>query len=177
MRAAGLEDSADEPTLCMTLNCMHFDPHELIPPPTSTLVDPYVQRWVAGTNGHLYVPLINKLSHYPIPTWPGSAASGGDLLLDIGCGWGRWLVSAGQAGYIPIGLDLKTDALQAARRGLKKHNLRGYVVATDLRALPFREELFDRVFSIAFCSTRIGTDASRACSKSARVGFGRFLFA
>jgi hypothetical protein len=44
-----------------------MDPHDLIPPATHNRVDAYVQRWIAGTNGNLYVPLINKLPRYPIP--------------------------------------------------------------------------------------------------------------
>lgn len=112
-------------------------------------VDSYVQQWVAGTNGNLYAPLINKLPRYPIATWPGPAASraGSTFALDIGCGWGRWLVSAGRAGFVPVGIDIKPQALHAARRVLRHHDLNGYVVAADLRALPFAANVFETVFS------------------------------
>ena len=124
------------------------DPCDLTAPATNDRVDSYVQRWVAGTNGNLYVPLINKLPRYPIPEWrAGAPRNTHEWLLDIGCGWGRWLVSGAQAGYSPIGLDIKVDALHAARRVLKHHKLRGYVVAADLRRLPFRDDVFDKVFS------------------------------
>ena len=127
---------------------MDIDPHDLIPAAQHGRVDPYVQRWVAGTNGNLYVPLINKLPRYPIASWPGPKPSKtGEFLLDIGCAWGRWLVSAGRAGFLPVGIDINPKALHAARRVLRHHHLNGYVVAADLRALPFASDVFDTVFS------------------------------
>ena len=112
------------------------------------IVDPYVQKHVARTNGRLYQPLVNALPRYPIPKWPFPiAAKGTEVSLDIGCGWGRWLVSAANAGYLPIGVDIQTERLQAARRVLAQHQTRGYVVAADMQRLPFRSGVFDKVFS------------------------------
>jgi SAM-dependent methyltransferase len=112
------------------------------------IVDAHVQRRVARTNGNLYVPLVNRLPRYPISRWPAEPpASKDSLLLDIGCGWGRWMVSAAQAGYVPVGIDVQPEHLFAARRVLRDHGLRGYVVAADLRALPFASNVFDKVFS------------------------------
>lgn len=111
-------------------------------------VDAYVQRWVAGTNGNLYLPLIDRLTRYPIPRWPGQAAKpGADRLLDVGCGWGRWMLSAARAGYRPVGIDVQPEALQAARRVLEEHDIHGDFVVADLAALPFRAGCFDCVFS------------------------------
>jgi len=113
-------------------------------------IDPYVQEWVGGTNGRLYLPLIGKLKRYPIPRWPGPAAAKSGqrpLVLDIGTGWGRWTVAAGQAGYTPIGVDLKLEGLQATRRVMSQHGVRGYVVGADLKALPFRDGVFDFAYS------------------------------
>lgn len=125
-----------------------MDPHDLIPPAAHNRIDPYVQRWVAGTNGNLYIPLINKLPRYPIPTWPGDRSPGtGNLLLDVGCGWGRWMISAARSGYRPVGIDVKLEALQAARRVMEVHGVRGHVVVADLTALPFKDGTFDCVFS------------------------------
>lgn len=109
-------------------------------------VDSYVQESVAGTNGRMYRALINRLRRYPIPDCPLPAGRG-ELLLDIGCGWGRWMVSAGRGGYVPVGIDVKLDALQATRRVLRDHGLGGYVVAADLKSLPFQSGTFDVVFS------------------------------
>lgn len=125
-----------------------IDPHDLIPPPTHNRVDAFVQRWVAGTNGNLYVPLINKLPRYPIPVWPGDRApAGAGLLLDVGCGWGRWMIGAARSGYRPVGIDVKLEPLQAARRVMQAHGVAGHVVVADLTALPFKDGTFDCVFS------------------------------
>lgn len=109
-------------------------------------VDPYVQEWVAGTNGRLYVPLINRLARYPIPECPFPKADR-QLLLDIGCGWGRWMLSAAYKDYVPVGIDIKLDAALAARRVLQIHGLPGFVVVADLKRFPFKSCVFDVVFS------------------------------
>jgi tRNA G46 methylase TrmB len=108
-------------------------------PTESRTVDPYEQEHVARTNGRLYRPLVNALPRYPIPNWPyPSTSKRNEVSLDIGCGWGRWLVSAANAGYLSVGIDIQVERLQAARRVLAQHRIRGYVVAADLRSLPFR---------------------------------------
>jgi len=109
-------------------------------------IDAYVQQSVAETNGRLYRPLVNRLRRYPIPECPLPAARE-RLLLDIGCGWGRWMMSASRKGYLLVGVDVKLDALRAARRVLRDHAVQGYVVAADLQSLPFQAGIFDAVFS------------------------------
>jgi ubiquinone/menaquinone biosynthesis C-methylase UbiE/uncharacterized protein YbaR (Trm112 family) len=128
-----------------------------------TAIDPYVQRWVAGTNGRMYEPLIGKLKRYPIPVWPGPKAAGNpSLLLDIGVGWGRWMVSAARAGYVPVGIDIKLDGLQATRRVLREHGVRGYVIGADLKTLPFQDDIFDHVYSYSVMQ-HVHRDRARAC--------------
>jgi uncharacterized protein YbaR (Trm112 family) len=120
----------------------------LTEPNRTHIVDPYVQAHVARTNGRLYRPLVNALRRYPIPNWPfGAVPLGSQISLDVGCGWGRWMVSAAQAGYLPVGMDVQVGRLAAAKRLLKQYGLHGYVVAADLRSLPFRDDLFDSAFS------------------------------
>lgn len=109
-------------------------------------VDPFVQEWVAGTNGRLYAALVNRLERYPIPAWPLPDVASG-LMLDIGCGWGRWMVAGGRHGYVPIGVDVKLEPLKAARRVMRAHGIEGYVVLADLARLPFGPGIFDLVFS------------------------------
>jgi SAM-dependent methyltransferase len=142
----------------------------LIPAPAHNGVDAYVQKWIAATNGRLYVPLINKLSRYPIPKWPANGASpASNLLLDVGCGWGRWMISAAHAGYRPVGIDVKLDALQAARRVMRAHSVDGFVVVADLAALPFRDGAFDCVFSYSVVQHVHKLRAAKFVAEVARV--------
>lgn len=156
-----------------------IDPHDLIPPPAHDRVDQYVQRWVAGTNGRLYIPLINKLPRYPIPRWPGDLPVGKpSILLDIGCSWGRWMVSAGRVGYTPIGMDIKVDAVRAARRVLRAHNLAGFVVVADLKKLPFADGVFDYVFSysvIQHVHREYARECLNECGRVMKAGALSFL--
>ncbi len=57
------------------------------------------------------------------------------------------MVSAGRRGYVPVGIDVELDALQATRRVLRDHGLERPVVSADLTALPFQSGTFDVVFS------------------------------
>jgi uncharacterized protein YbaR (Trm112 family)/SAM-dependent methyltransferase len=140
-------------------------------------VDPYVQEWVAGTNGRLYIPLVHRLPRYPIPHWP-LPEPGRGLMLDIGCGWGRWMVAAGRQGYLPVGIDVKLEPLQAARRVLDAHGVRGYVVAADLSRLPFRPGVFSLAFSYSALQ-HVSRDRAARCVGSVRRllrGGGTCLF-
>ena len=111
-------------------------------------VDPYVQQWVAKTNGNLYRQAVNRLPRLPIPRWPGPVAEqAGGRLLDIGCGWGRWMVAAARAGYLPLGIDLKLLSAAAANRILRSEDHAGHAMVGDIRRLPFPDESFDAAFS------------------------------
>lgn len=57
------------------------------------------------------------------------------------------MASLGSNGYVPIGIDIKVEAAQAAKRVLAQLGIQGYAVAADLRRLPFKDGVFDRVFS------------------------------
>lgn len=112
------------------------------------VIDPIVQFLVAATNGILYKDSIQKLDRYPIPEIRlPNALNQEKLLLDIGCSWGRWCVAAAQKGYQVIGLDPSLGAVLAGKRIAKKMNLNIKFVVGDARYLPFRENLFDDVFS------------------------------
>lgn len=139
------------------------DPHDLIPPPSHTRIDPFVQRWVAGTNGNLYVSAINKLERYPIPRWPGPRpGTPGSRMLDIGCGWGRWMMSAANTGWTPYGIDIKAEAAAAANRVLRAHSRAGQAVAGNLTSLPFADSYFDLVFSYSVLQ-HVSRQRARQC--------------
>jgi SAM-dependent methyltransferase len=133
-------------------------------------VDEYVQRWVAGTNGNLYKPVVDRLKRYPIPVWPGPAAvRPGSPMLDIGCGWGRWMLSAARSGYYPVGIDIKPQSAAAANRVLKVHGYTGHASAGDLTSLPFRDDRFDLAFSYSVLQHAPKTSAAACLREIHRV--------
>ena len=107
-----------------------------------TRVDPVVQALLVSTCGNLYRGC--TLPRYPIPhfRFPGTG-----LLLDVGCGWGRWSFSAVNAGYTVIGIDESLQRVLAARRVARDLGIDAEFLVADARCLPFRPETFDVVFS------------------------------
>src|SRR5215813_1867028 len=109
-----------------------------------------VQQQIAATNGIHYLPMIGKLAEYPIPGIPLPPATRPDqLLLDIGCGWGRWLVASGEKNYIPVGIDFRLEFCETGLSILKDRGLQGYTAVADLKQLPFKSETFDIVWSFS----------------------------
>ncbi|MEJ7827409.1 MAG: methyltransferase domain-containing protein [Segetibacter sp.] len=108
-----------------------------------------VQQQIAATNGIHYRSAVGKLKKFPIPKIPLPEVKNNELLLDIGNGWGRWLVGAGKKGYIPVGIDLRLEFCETAREVLYLNGLNGYTVVADLGELPFKEGVFDAVWSFS----------------------------
>jgi SAM-dependent methyltransferase len=111
-----------------------------------TVVDPFVNDWIVNTNGNLYWQARGRLKRYPIPHWP-YVAGRGEVLVDIGCSWGRWSVAAARAGYRPIGVDVHVDALAAAGRVSRQLGFEADFVCADADRLPFRAKSVDVIFS------------------------------
>jgi SAM-dependent methyltransferase len=125
-------------------------PHNMAPcvPNPNSPVDPFVNDWIVNTNGNLYWQVRGRLPHYPIPPWPGGApVRSGAVVVDLGCGWGRWAMAAARAGYKPIGIDIHIDALQAGVRVSGKLGLDCGFVCNDIDHLPFGDDTIDCVFS------------------------------
>jgi SAM-dependent methyltransferase/uncharacterized protein YbaR (Trm112 family) len=112
----------------------------------SAAIDPFVNGWIVNTNGNLYWRTRGRLPRYPIPAWP-FGEGGGRVLLDIGCGWGRWSIAAARAGFQPIGLDLHVDALAAATRVSRQLNVRGDFLCSGIDELSLGSRSVDCVFS------------------------------
>lgn len=109
-------------------------------------IDDFVQTEVPYTCGTLYFSVQNRLSRYPFPELrlpPGS----GERLLDVGCNWGRWTITAAQAGYRAVGIDPSLDACLAGKRIARQLDAEALFVVADARFLPFADNAFDVGFS------------------------------
>jgi SAM-dependent methyltransferase/uncharacterized protein YbaR (Trm112 family) len=114
--------------------------------PTGLAVDPWVNEAIGATNGSLYLPVLGKLTEYPIPD-VRLPRGNGQLLLEIGCNWGRWCIAAARAGYRPVGIDPSLKGVLAARRVTQQLGIDACFAVADGRYLPFRAGTFDQVFS------------------------------
>ena len=141
-----------------------------VPPPIEgDAVDPYVAELILGTHGNLYKHLSAGMTRYPIPDFPLPRGKG-ELLLDIGCNWGRWTIAAARAGYRPIGIDPSFEAIVAARRIVRQLGVEEprYAVA-DGRRLPFADDTFDVVFSYGVLQHFSKADVATSVDEIARV--------
>jgi ubiquinone/menaquinone biosynthesis C-methylase UbiE len=77
----------------------------------------------------------------------------GKHVLDVGCGTGRWMTRARDAGAIATGIDLSRSFLAQAAG---KPDLRGRLAAGDAAWLPFQDQRFD----VVLCSFVMGYLAS-----------------
>ena len=119
---------------------------QLMPAPVGEEIDPFVNKWIAATNGALYSHLAGRLQEYPIPNLrlpPGE----GRLFLEVGCSWGRWCIAAARAGYRPIGVDPSLGGIRAARHVAAQLGVNALFVVGDGRYLPFRDGIFGQAFS------------------------------
>jgi SAM-dependent methyltransferase len=116
-------------------------------PEEGNAIDPFVQRMIGHTNSNLYHHLAGHLHAYPIPEFPMTPPRAHALLLDIGCGWGRWSIAAARRGFAAIGIDPSLDAALAAARVAKQLGVEVRFVVGDSRYLPFRAHVFDAAFS------------------------------
>lgn len=104
---------------------------------------------VASTQGRHYLDQDNKITHYPEYNLPVPYVNKPSIMLEIGSGWGRWLIAADKKGYIPIGLDIKMDHIQSVMRTMRDHNKNAYVVMADMENIPFKPGVFDLVWSFS----------------------------
>lgn len=131
-------------------------------------IEPVISLLLGATNGHGYLNLIGGES-LPIPQWrmePGQ----GQILLDIGCNWGRWCHAAQRAGWRVIGLDPSLGALQAAKRQAKRLGITDMVfICGDARSLPFHNESVDAGHSYSVLQHFSFEDASAALHEVGRI--------
>jgi 2-polyprenyl-3-methyl-5-hydroxy-6-metoxy-1,4-benzoquinol methylase len=138
------------------------------PAVTGDAVDPYVAELILGTHGNLYRHLSGGLARYPIPDFPLRPGSG-ELLLDIGCNWGRWSIAAARAGYRAVGVDPSFEAVVAARRIARQLGVQARYLVADARRLPFADATFDVVFSYGVLQHLSKGDVATAVEEIART--------
>lgn len=141
---------------------------EAMPRDTEGGVDPFVQQVVSAAAGRLFKHRRGRLEEYPIPDFFVSDGNG-QLLLDLGCNWGRWSLAAAEEGYVTVGIDPSLEAVAAARRVARQLNRPANYVVADGRSLPFRQRTFDMVFSYSVLQHFSRGDVRRSLNECARV--------
>ncbi len=135
---------------------------------SGSVIDPVVAYLVAATNGMMYRHLIGALERYPIPALSMPAGEG-RRLLDVGCSWGRWTVSASERGYDAVGIDPSLGAVLAAKRVAAALGCATRYVVGDARHLPFAGGTFDAVYSYSVIQHFSYADADVAVHEMGRV--------
>ena len=130
-------------------------------------IDPAISYLIGATSGLGYVHLLGRLKNYPIPNIPVQPAAG-NLLLDVGCNWGRWSISAARIGWQVVGIDPSLGAIMAARRAFPSEPNVMFVCG-DARFLPFKDNTFDSVFSYSVIQHFSEYDAKTALSEIGRA--------
>lgn len=119
------------------------------------MIPRYIQEMIAATNGRHYQGLVGRLKTLPIPELPekvkeeARAKAKTPWMLDIGSGWGRWLLAGANAGFVPVGLELKLEPAKVARDLLKAKGRRAFVVVADAGKPPFAPDSFDAIWSFS----------------------------
>lgn len=134
----------------------------------NTRVDPVVSFLVGATNGIAYKSLIGHLDEYPIPNLRRPRADG-QVILDIGCNWGRWCVAAARKGYQVVGIDPSLGAVMAATRVARQLGIQAMFIVGDARFLPFNPSVFDCVFSYSVLQHFSREDVAQVVSEMSRV--------
>lgn len=130
-------------------------------------IDPAISHLIGATSGLGYVNLIGRLESYPIPRIPIKPGAG-DLLLDVGCNWGRWSISAARQGWDVVGIDPSLGAIMAARRAFPNER-NAMFVCGDARFLPFNDNTFHCVFSYSVIQHFSEADAKKTLAEIGRV--------
>ncbi len=86
----------------------------------------------------------------------------GAIVLDLGCGSGRFSVGAALRGFNVTGLDITPKAIGAARKkALEEGAHNATFVEGDMTSIPFSEKTFDYVFCPRFVINAVATSAKR----------------
>jgi len=130
----------------------------------------YVSCILAATNGVAYRHLVEsgELREYPIPEIR-LPKSNGELMLDIGCNWGRWCIAGARKGYLPVGIDPSLESILAAQAVSRQLGIDAAFVVADGRLMPFSDSIFDVVWSYSVIQHFSPDDAVATISEVGRV--------
>ncbi|MEM4217780.1 MAG: methyltransferase domain-containing protein [Candidatus Methanomethylicaceae archaeon] len=132
-------------------------------------IDPFVQKEIVGTCGHMYRPLQGRLTRYPIPEDLPLEGGGGKTFLDIGANWGRWAIAAAKKGYKAAGLDPSLEAVMALQRVSHQCGYPVFPIVGEARFLPFRKGAVDVAFSYSVFQHFDKQVARQAIAEASRV--------
>ncbi len=82
---------------------------------------------------------------FSLPFLPNREWGRGKAFLDVGSGWGRWVLGAGLSGYAGIGVDPTLTNILHGKTIAKMLNLKYEAVVADARHLPFRDDFFGMI--------------------------------
>jgi SAM-dependent methyltransferase len=112
--------------------------------------NPWMVDQVASTQGLHYLDQDNNITHYPQYNLPVPAPKKENaLMLEIGSGWGRWMVAGSKKGYIPLALDFDIRHIKSVHQTVKDHGLNAYGVVSDMQNVPFKDGIFDLIWSFS----------------------------
>ena len=114
--------------------------------PSDAYADAFSFEWKIHARTQLEIDWDSTLRSFEARSGYVPSELDGRLVLDSGCGMGRFMAVALSYGAEVVGVDLSYAAEQAYQN-LGKHS-KAHVVQADLMHLPFREETFDHVFSL-----------------------------
>ena len=138
--------------------------HALAPEP----LDPVVSFMVGATSGYMYTEQVGRMTAAPIPELRLPEGRG-EVLLDIGCNWGRWSIAAAQRGYTAVGMDPSLGAVLAAKRLARSMGVNAHFIVGDALHLPFAANTFDVIFSYSVLQHFSTPQAAAAIAQAARV--------
>lgn len=129
-------------------------------------VDDFVQNQIRATGGYLYKPM--GLRQYPQPDFPLDPSG---LVVDVGCGWGRWSIAAAAKGWKTASVDPWLDNCRALQRIAGQFELSSVVqiVNGDGRRLPFSDASADAAFSYSVLQHLSKGEALVALTEMMRV--------
>ena len=98
-----------------------------------------------------------------------SALAGGNDILDVPLGTGRFLEIYQELGLIPVGLDISEDMLQVANEKASEQACDLRTCVSDVKSIPFLNGAFDGVICIRLFNLIPLEECQRALEELARV--------